>query len=143
MFRKIEIDDEIYALLQRHARPFEDRENDVLRRLLLAGPATPAPAPSGRPGDLLPYIAAGLIQPGDELVHEQPRKGRVHRATVSERGGIDVDGYIHPKVSPALKAMVGHEINGWSQWTHAKTGKTLHELRVELRRIEKSPGEED
>ncbi|GAA4744508.1 hypothetical protein GCM10023328_28020 [Modestobacter marinus] len=134
--RKIEIDDEVYALLQRYARPFEDRENDVLRRLLFADDASFEPKAASRPGDLLPYLDAGLLEVGDELVHEQPRKGRVHRGTVTPDGGIKVGGEVYPKVSPALKAVVGHEINGWGQWVLTRTGQRLQDVREELRRRE-------
>ena len=40
------------------------------------------------------------------------------------------------KVSPALKACVGHEINGWGQWTHARSRRQLQEFRDELRRMQ-------
>jgi len=137
--RNIKIAEDIYALLQRHAEPFVDSENDVLRRLLLAedadGYIDGAPAVRRGPGDLMPYLDAGLLNAGDELVHEQPRKGRVHRALVAGDGWLEVEG--HPafrQVSPALKALVGNEINGWGQWTHVASGRRLQELRDELRR---------
>ncbi|GAA4757697.1 hypothetical protein GCM10023328_47020 [Modestobacter marinus] len=138
--RKIEIDDEVYALLQRHARPFEDRENDVLRRLLFNDDALRKLQSASRPGDLLPYLDAGLLEAGDDLIHEQPRKGRIHRGTVTPDGGIEVSGEVYLKVSPALKAVVGHEINGWGQWVLARTGQRLQDLRDELRRRESGEG---
>jgi hypothetical protein len=132
----IQVDDEIYELLLRHARPFVDRENDVLRRLLLSdAKSVPPPAP-GRTGDLMPYLEAGLLAVGDELVYDQPRKGRVHRGVVNAQGCIESGGLVHRKVSPSLKTLVGHEINGWGYWTHVRTGKVLHEFRVELRRLQ-------
>jgi hypothetical protein len=136
--RNIEVDDDVYALLQRHATPFVDSENDVLRRLLLGdGVGEPAEVNDVRrgPGDLLPYIEAGLMAAGDELIHDQPRKGKTNRARVAGDGWVEVDG--HPafkQVSPALKALVGHEINGWGQWTHVPSGRRLQELREELQR---------
>ncbi|MEQ4303739.1 hypothetical protein ABNF97_20565 [Plantactinospora sp. B6F1] len=132
------MDDEVYALLQQHAQPFVDRENDVLRRLLgLDGEQPPrtAGAPRRRTGDLMPFINAELLRPGDELVHVQPRRGLEHRATVTSDGHLELaDGRVFGKPSPALKACVGHDINGWDQWTHTPSGHRLKDLREELRR---------
>ncbi|MEU5903875.1 hypothetical protein ABZ780_05820 [Micromonospora sp. NPDC047467] len=132
---EIQVDDQVYELLQRHARPFVDRENDVLRRLLRID-SSPGTAKSQRlgGGDLSSLIDAKLLAPGDDLVHVQTRKGLTHRAVVTEDGSIRLpDGSTYAKPSPALKACVGHDINGWGQWTHAATGRSLHELREELR----------
>jgi hypothetical protein len=138
---KIEVDDEVFALLQRHAQPFVDRENDVLRRLLLGEPAAGRSADTSAArndlGVLMPYLDAGLLEPNDELVHEQPRKGLVHRAHVTRDGCVEVAG--NPpfrNVSPALKFCVGHDINGWDHWTHVRTGRRLRELREELRQLQ-------
>lgn len=137
--RKIEVDDEVFAFLQRHAQPFVDRENDVLRRLLFGAGSTTAPSSGNAKlrgtGDLMPLIDAGLLQPQDELLHVQPRRGLEHRATVTADGYIQTpDGQFHDKPSPALKSCVGYEINGWGQWTHVRTGRRLQELREELRK---------
>jgi hypothetical protein len=147
--RNIRIDDELYAFLQRHARPFEDSENDVLRRLLLedGGDTRPrkrgltaAPSPGRRPGNLMPYLDAGLLRTGDELVHEQPRKGLVHRATVSADGWLLAQDESFAEVSPALKHCVGHEINGWKYWTHRRSGQPLRALRDELHHRQSASG---
>lgn len=135
---KIDIDHEVYEFLQGHARPFEDSANDVLRRLLLTSAAGPPKRKTGggthrRAGDLKPYLDEGLLKPDDELVHEQPRKGVVHRATVTADGWLQVNNQEFPKVSPALKSCVGHEINGWANWTHRRSGKPLQDLRAEYR----------
>lgn len=37
-FHKIEIDDEVWGFLKKHAEPFEDTPNSVLRRILLRKP---------------------------------------------------------------------------------------------------------
>lgn len=133
--RKIDVDDEVYALLQRHAEPFVDRENDVLRRLLGLDPigGSAAPTPRRGTGDLMPLIEAGLLTPGDELVHVQPRRRLTHRATVTADGHLELaDGRVFAKPSPALKACVGHDINGWGQWMLARTGKPLQTYRNEV-----------
>lgn len=141
---KVDIDDEVYVFLQAHARPFEDSVNDVLRRLLLAATPYPMEPPRSRsptinqrrPGDLMPLLKLGLLEAGDELVFEQPRKGAIHRATVTEDGWLTVNDEDYPKVSPALKSSVGNEINGWKQWIHRASGRPLEDLRAELRRTQ-------
>jgi hypothetical protein len=125
--RKIEVDDEVFTLLQREAVPFVDTTpNDVLRRKLLGQ----TPLASGRQGDLMPLIDAGRLKPGDRLVHHQPRKGRTFTAEVTSDGHIQLDdGRKFAAPSPALKACVGSEINGWYQWTVERTSQPLQELR--------------
>lgn len=132
--RSIDVDDEVFAFLQRQAEPFVDTANDVLRRLLLGGTPKQPARTNRRGGDLLPYVQAGMLQVGDELTHEQKRKGQLHRAVVTEDGCIEAAGQIFHKVSPALKACVGSEINGWSNWYVTRTGEVLHTVRARYRR---------
>ncbi|MFE9007426.1 hypothetical protein ACFYOY_35800 [Streptomyces sp. NPDC007875] len=131
--RTIEIDEEVFAYLQRHGEPLVDSPNDVLRRLLLNGGTLPAdPAGARRPGALMFILEAGLLQPGDELEHHQPRLRRTHKATVTADGWVELpDGRVFAQPSPALKAQAGSEINGWGQYTHVPSGKRLQELREE------------
>ncbi|WP_238433582.1 restriction system modified-DNA reader domain-containing protein [Micromonospora tarensis] len=131
---RIEVDDQVYALLQQHAEPFVDRENDVLRRLLGIDLGPEKVKEDGRPGgDLMGLIEAELLVPGDELIHVQSRKGRTHRAVVTTDGYLRLpDGSTYAKPSPALKACVGHDINGWGQWTHARSNVPLQALRKKL-----------
>lgn len=126
--RKIEVDDEVFAVLQRDAIPFVDTTpNDVLRRKLLGDKAKPTNA---KAGDLMPLIDAGRLKVGDRLVHHQPRKRRTYTAEVTPDGYIQLsDGRRFAAPSPALKACVGSEINGWYQWTVDRTGRPLQDLR--------------
>lgn len=126
--RKIEVDDEVYAALQREAVAFEETTpNDVLRRMLLAGTSRLS---VGKPGDLMPLLEAGRLEAGDKLVHEQRRKGKVFTAEVTPDGYIQLpDGRKFAAPSPALKTCVGSEINGWGQWRVERTGQPLQELR--------------
>ena len=133
--RRIEIDEEVYAELERHVQGFE-QPNDVLRRLLL-NDAPVASRPRVKPvvvGKLLPLLEAGLIRDGDLLVHERPRKGDRFEATISKSGWIKVGGTLYQSPSPALANLVGTQIDGWANWTHQRSGKTLRELRFELGR---------
>ncbi|CAM5671317.1 hypothetical protein [Streptomyces mordarskii] len=129
--RTIEIDDEVFAYLQRHGEPLVDSPNDVLRRLLLNG-GTPPADPARRSGALMFILEAGLLQPGDELEHHQPRLRRTHKATVTADGWVELpDGRSFPQPSPALKAQTGSEINGWGQYMHVPSGRRLQDLREE------------
>lgn len=129
MPHRIEVDDEVYAELERHVTGFE-QPNDVLRRLLLSNKAAaPLAAASARKGRLLPLLQADLIAVGDVLVHERKRKGDRFEAKVAEQGWLDVNGRPYQSPSPALGNLVGSQIDGWHNWRHVKTGKTLRELR--------------
>ncbi|MFD3728779.1 hypothetical protein [Streptomyces sp. NPDC058671] len=133
--RKIEIDDEVFAYLQRHSEPLVDTPNDVLRRELLGeGKSSGGADPKRGLGGLMFLLEAGLIAPDDRLMHHQPRRQRTHEAKVTADGWVELpDGRAFAQPSPALKAQTGSDINGWGQYTHVDTGKTLHELRVDAR----------
>lgn len=129
MPHRIEIDDEVYAELERHVKGFE-QPNDVLRRLVLNDKSAPLlPKVPSRNGKLLPLLQAELIAVGDLLVHERRRKGDTFEATVAEQGWLDVYGRLYQSPSPALGELVGSQIDGWHNWTHVKSGKTLRQLR--------------
>lgn len=137
---RIEVDDEVYNELARHARGFET-PNDVLRRIVLPDAAPveiPKPDPTATPGRLLPLIQAGLVNPGDALEHRQVRKGREFGAVIDNHGWVitEKDSYREP--SPALRDLVGVQIDGWANWKHVLSGKTLRQLREELRQTEAS-----
>jgi hypothetical protein len=126
--RTIEVDEEVFAVLQQNAIPFIDTTpNDVLRRKLLGEKPE---APAGKTGDLMPLIDGGRLRAGDRLVHHQPRKRRTFTAEVTPDGYIQLnDGRKFAAPSPALKACVGSEINGWYQWTVERTGQQLKDIR--------------
>ncbi|MFE6713967.1 hypothetical protein [Streptomyces sp. NPDC057695] len=133
--RKIEIDDEVFAYLQRRSEPLVDTPNDVLRRELLGEGKTDSSAGSERGlGGLMFIIEAGLAAPGDQLMHHQPRRRRTHEATITADGWVELpDGRVFAQPSPALKAQTGSDINGWGQYTHVPSGRKLQELREEAR----------
>ena len=84
-------------------------------------------------GDLLPLIVRGLVIPGDRLRHQKVRSGTEFHATVTGSGGLDTSAGHFRAPSPALSKLVGSSRNGWTDWTHVPTGKTLAELREMLR----------
>ncbi|MFF0780909.1 hypothetical protein [Streptomyces sp. NPDC003720] len=132
--RTIEVDDEVFAYLQRHSEPLVDTPNDVLRRELLKGEKPPADKTGGRKtGALMSVIEAGLAAAGDKVRHHQSRLKRTHDATITADGWIEIpDGRAFPQPSPALKAQTGSDINGWGQYTHVPSGRRLQELREEV-----------
>ncbi|MEU7222656.1 hypothetical protein [Streptomyces chrestomyceticus] len=134
--RSIEIDDEVFEFLQSRSEPLVDTPNDVLRRLLLRDAGLPAKsAEDRRPGDLMPFITAGLLEAGDKLIHVQPRRGLTHEATVTADGWLEIeDGRAFSKPSPALKAQTGVDINGYGKYVLKKNPEVrLQDLREQLR----------
>jgi hypothetical protein len=134
--RLVELEPDVIERLQQESRPLEG-VNDVLRRLLKLGkprrrkvddPASHVER--RRPGALKPLLEAGLLKVGDELIHEQPRKGLVHRGVVTADGWIRAGEREFPQPSPALKVCVGHEINGWAKWIHRNSGRSLEALQA-------------
>ena len=139
MNHRIDVDDDVYAVLEQNAQGFE-HPNDVLRRLLLP-PESRSPrsnriesivSPTSVRGRLADLIKAGLIKPGDELRHEQKRRGRVFVATVEPNGQIRTPKGLYSFPSPALGTLVGTQIDGWHHFTHVPSGRTLRELRRTL-----------
>ncbi|WUT49437.1 hypothetical protein OIE50_50865 [Streptomyces canus] len=131
--RNIQVDDEVFAYLQRHSEPLVDTANDVLRRVLLGAQQPPVDEAGSRPtGALMPILEAGLAAPNDMLRHHQPKLGRTHEATISADGWVELpDGRAFQRPSPALRTQTGNQINGWGQYTHVPSGRPLQELREE------------
>lgn len=132
--RKIAIDDEIYGWLEARVQGFE-QPNDVLRRELLNVEAAEDETheQTSVKGRLWPLMEAGLIQAGDGLHHNQPRKGLAHTGVVGPDGWITTrkGRYQHP--SRALGDLVGTSISGPAHWVHDPSGKTLYQLNRRLR----------
>ncbi|WP_280335988.1 hypothetical protein [Nocardia wallacei] len=148
------IDDDVFNVLVQHRRDFE-QPNDVLRRLLLTGGTNPNSlvasgssrtaggsaestgsfthnTDAGRPGRLVQLIDAGLLAPGDELRHKRVRSGQTLKATVTANGGVQTSRGIYLAPSPALRDLVGSQVDGWKAWVHFRSGKSLRELRDSL-----------
>jgi len=65
----------------------------------------------------------------DELTWERRQQGRKYVAWVTREGALQFDdGTIHSTPSGAARALAGYEVNGWRQWRHTGSGKTLDEL---------------
>ena len=132
--RHIEIDEDVYAWLEARVKGFES-PNDVLRREVLGvepskEPTAAAPVRVIGKGALFSLIQAGLVEVGDELTCHRTRSGDTYRGTITEDGCIRTDLGTFTKPSPALKAFVGSEIDGWANWMHVPTRERLRDLRA-------------
>jgi len=137
----IEIEDEVFIQLQDRARPFIDTPNDVIKRLLAevglgTQGASASPLPSAPPGvsttgRLSMLIEDGLVRPGDKVRHRRKRTGEVFEATITEGGCLQVDGIpaLFREPSPALRHFTGSQIDGWHNWVHVDSQRTLRDLR--------------
>jgi hypothetical protein len=129
--RRIDIDDAVYVALSKHAVGFQ-QPNDVLRALLgLEDTAATTATAAVAPGRLTPLLTAGVIKAGDKLVHTQIRKGQTFVGWVDCDGWVTTDRGRYAEPSPALRDLVGSQIDGWKHWTHEASGKNLRQLRAE------------
>lgn len=135
---RIEIDDEIYAHLERNVKGFE-QPNDVLRRLLFGeipndvGTSRKTPRQSTAiPGKLRILLENDKVKAGDVLTHTQVRKDRTFTATIEQDGWIKTEKGRFKDPSPALGAFTGTSVDGWANWIHEPTGKPLGALRSEI-----------
>lgn len=141
MVPTIKIEDEVFVQLQNRARPFIDTPNDVIKRLLAevgvvtqGASATPfltttaTPAPIGR---LSKLIEDGLVRPGDKVRHCRKRTNEVFEATITEGGCLQVAGVaaLFREPSPALRHFTETQIDGWHNWVHVDSQRTLRDLR--------------
>ena len=70
MMPTIRVDDEIWAFLKKHAEPFEDTPNDVLKRLLL-GSAAPIKTSPSRALSANNSSASQTFRPDQEYTHRR------------------------------------------------------------------------
>ncbi|MFI6171407.1 hypothetical protein ACIBCN_31845 [Nocardia sp. NPDC051052] len=137
MEHELVVDNEVFEALVAARRGFESA-NDVLRRLLLDSSRSTGPTKNvtnseqPRAGQLAALLERGLIESGDDLRHERVRSGQVFVAEVLDGGLLRTDKGVYGAPSPALKALVGSDINGWQNWIHTRSGKTLSQLRDSL-----------
>jgi hypothetical protein len=143
----IEIDADVFAFLQRHARPFVDSPNSTLRRILgidVSGASTPqeelldrsldAVGRSRAPkADLKALVEAGLIRSGQRLYLIDYQGSRVKKpfAIVSE-GDLIYSGKRHSMSSLAqeLLSQVGFKsgsVRGPAHWV-TEDGTSIKDL---------------
>ncbi|MGP2438621.1 hypothetical protein [Streptomyces sp. JW3] len=127
---RIEVDDDVYACLEREAKPLLDTPNSVLRRLLGLDPPSPNLATKrSRRSPLIQPISTGRLAVGQVLTWRRRKLGIVHEAVVTEDGKLRLeDGTVHDTPSGACAALAGHPVNGWTAWC-TTDGNTLLSLR--------------
>ncbi|WP_158630382.1 restriction system modified-DNA reader domain-containing protein [Glycomyces terrestris] len=145
----VEISEDLYQYIQKHAVPLEDSVDSVLKRLLgldkakVAALAAEAPAqPSGTTehGALQPLVTAGLLNEGDELRWHRAKKGVTFDAKVGPNGTIELDdGQLFESPSGAAVAVAGGNHPGWDVWSHLRSGMTLSQLRSMLNSANDQP----
>jgi hypothetical protein len=100
-----------------------------------AAPRTISPVPiTWARGGLGELLDAGLVAAGDELVWTRRNLGARHTARVRVDGALVLaDGRAYANPSGATTALGGNNQNGWEAFRRTSDGRTLGELRAELR----------
>ena len=110
--------------------------NDAAEEVARRG-ATPSLASSPyrwARGGLAELLEAGLIKMGDEVVWNRRNLGVRHTARICINGTLILaDGRVYANPSGATTALGGNHQNGWSAFRRVSDGRTLGELRTELR----------
>ncbi len=97
-------------------------------------PSTPPPPIKWARGGIADLLDAGLINVDDELVWDRRNTGVRHTARVRVDGSLVLaDGRVCTNSGGATKALGGKYANGWTVFRRASDGRTLDDLRTELR----------
>jgi hypothetical protein len=96
-------------------------------------PSTPPPIRWAR-GGIAELLDAGLVTAGEEWVWNRRNTGVRHTARIRVDGALVLaDGRVYANPSGATTALGGNHQNGWSTFRRTSDGRTLGELRTELR----------
>jgi hypothetical protein len=110
MCPSIDTDDEVFDVIKKHAEPFVDTPNTVLRRLLGIDPAKSLPVPTGEKANRQRGRAApGTLLPESEyeipiLRYLEERGGRAPSREVVEAVGEALDGKLTELDKQPLKS---------------------------------------
>lgn len=167
--RPIQIDDEVFAILQKHAEPFVDSPNSTLRKLLKLD--APKPAPPVPPttveallqsldnattvrrtkapkADLRSLVQAGLLQNGDalHLVNYQGNRVGGYSAHISN-GQLQYDNqnYTMSNLAQELLKKVGFSsdsVRGPAHWV-TSDGVSIKDLWQRFTERERQPADLD
>lgn len=117
-FQSIPIDFEVFKALTSQLESPQDSYNDVLRRLLRLGDASPTRSPTALASKS--WIVDGAVFPvGTEF--RARYKGHNHTGRV-EDGFLVVNGNRFDSPSPAAMAITGNSVNGWKFWECRRPG---------------------
>lgn len=85
-------------------------------------------------GDITALFATGLLSAGDEFVWDRPRLGLRHSVHIGSDGSLVLsDGRAFANPTGAANALGGYTTNGWDAFRRVSDGRTLADLRIELR----------
>lgn len=85
-------------------------------------------------GGIGELLDAGLVTAGDELVWNRRNLGVAHTTRIRADGTLILaDGRVYANPSAATTALGGTHHNGWSAFRRTSDGRTLGDLRAELR----------
>lgn len=97
-------------------------------------PPLPPPVIMWARGGIAEMLEAGLMTAGEELVWDRPRLGVRHTVHVRVDGTLILDdGRVYANPCGATTALGGNHQNGWNAFRRASDGRTLGDLRTELR----------
>jgi len=125
----IEIDLEVYKLIESARESFDESENDILRGLLNLSPKElHAGITSGNQGL---GIGSGVFLP-DGTILKKRYKGKLCEVKV-ENGKIWVNGRGYTSASGAAVAITGSAVNGWRFWEVQRPDDIDFRLLADLR----------
>jgi hypothetical protein len=85
-------------------------------------------------GGVAELLDAGLVTAGEELVWNRPSLGARHTVRIRGDGVLVLaDGRVYASPCGAITALGGHHQNGWTTFRRVSDGRTLGDLRTELR----------
>jgi hypothetical protein len=103
---------------------------ELVIRLRIGHLATPAAPLVGPPrGPLAPLLVSGVLNPGDRLFWNRPRRRQRFIATVLASGELEVEGRRYQSPSDAATACAGVPANGWTAWRRESDGAVLNTFR--------------
>jgi hypothetical protein len=85
-------------------------------------------------GGIAELLDAGLVTAGKEVVWDRRNLGGQHIARIRADGTLILeDGRVYANLSGAITALGGYHQNGWSAFRRTSDGRTLGDLRGDLR----------
>ncbi|WP_232376418.1 restriction system modified-DNA reader domain-containing protein [Amycolatopsis aidingensis] len=103
-------------------------------RFETASPPISSPPIKWARGGVAELLNAGLVTAGEELVWDRRNLGVRHTARIRADGALVLaDGRVYANPTGATTALGGNHQNGWGAFRRTSDGRTLGDLRGELR----------
>lgn len=135
--RTIEIDFDIYKVIQAERRTFSEPEYSALRRLLGLGDPTPSPRPQPAESQATGGVSvgAGVYLPNGTKLR-MTLHGQKHLAEVRD-GAIHVNNGREYTLSGAAMRITKYNVNGWRVWYAQLPGSEEWKSLLALRRAQR------